>query len=190
MKKLAFPLLLSSLLGVASAYGAPQTYLVDSRHTYPRFEVSHFGFSKHSGIFAKSTGNITFDSVAKTGQVEIVIQAASINTGAEDLEKVLRSATFFDVEKYPQLTFRSQAFQFDGDKPSSVQGQLTMLGVIQPLTLTFSAFSCGAHPVSKKEECGAQLTGILKRSDYGMKSLLPGIGDEVKLIVQVEAIKE
>lgn len=190
MKKIAIPFLMSTLLGVVSAYGAPQSYLVDSRHTYPRFEVSHFGFSKHSGVFTKSTGNIVFDSAAKTGQVDIVIQAASINTGAEDLEKVLRSATFFDVEKYPQLTFRSQSLQFEGDRPSSVQGQLTMLGVTQPLTLTFENFNCGAHPVSKKEECGAHLTGTLKRSDYGMKSLLPGIGDDVKLTVQVEAYKE
>lgn len=188
--KLALPLLLSALLGASAACAAPQAYVVDSRHTYPRFEISHFGFSMHSGMFTRSSGNIMIDTAARTGRVDIAVQTASIDTGAEDLEQVLRSPAFFDAEKYPQMTFHSQAFQFDGDKLSTVQGQLTLLGVTQPLTLTVVRFNCGAHPVSKKEECGANLAGTIKRSDFGMKTFLPGVGDEVQLIVQVEAVKE
>ncbi|MES2183278.1 MAG: YceI family protein [Pseudomonadota bacterium] len=189
--KQALPLLLlSALLGAGAACAAPQTYAVDSRHTYPRFEISHFGFSMHSGIFTQSSGTIVLDTAEKTGQVDIAVQTASIDTGAEDLEKVLRSPAFFDAGKYPQMRFQSQAFQFDGDKLATVQGQLTLLGVTQPLVLTVVRFHCGAHPVSKKEECGANLAGTIKRSDFGMKTFLPGVGDEVRLIVQVEAIKE
>ena len=88
------------------------------------------------------------------------------------------------------MVYKSTRFIYQGEVPSVVEGELTLLGITKPVTLTFTNFACGQHPRSKKDQCGGNLTGQLKRSDFGMKAYLPVVGDEVKLLIQVEAFKD
>jgi polyisoprenoid-binding protein YceI len=88
------------------------------------------------------------------------------------------------------MTFKSKQVSFSGDKPASVNGEFTMLGVTRPVTLTITAFHCAPNPFAKKEACGADAVATIKRSEFGMKTLLPGLGDEVKLLINVEAFKD
>jgi polyisoprenoid-binding protein YceI len=181
---------LCALALVGAAQAAPAVYEVESAHTFPKFEVSHNGFSNHTGIFTKTTGKILMDREAKTGSMEIVVDTSAISTGAPQMEKFLGSKEFFNVGQFPTMTYKGNRFIFNGDRLVSVEGELTLLGVTRPLTLTVTNFVCGPHPRTRKEECGANAIGQLKRSDYGMTAFLPLIGDDIKLTMQTEAYKQ
>src|SRR3954471_10048392 len=176
-------------LGSGAALAA-DTYTLDSSHSFPRFSINHFGFSTHRGQFNKTAGKIVLDRAAKTGSVEITVQTASIGTGDPKLEEHLRSPDFFNVEKFPTMVFKAKTIKFNGDVPQSAEGELTLLGVTKPLTLTISNVVCAQHSFYKKEDCGAEVTGKLKRSDFGMTKYVPAVGDDVTLYIQVEAIKD
>ena len=173
----------------APVFAAPETYIIDSSHTFPSFEISHLGFSKHRGRFNNTSGQIVIDSAAKSGAIEVKIDTASVDTGGEKLETHLRAEDFFNVEKFPTMTFKSNKLNFDGDNLVAAQGELTLLGISKPVTLNIASFKCGNHPVNKKAMCGAEATATIKRSDFGMKYGVPAVGDEVKLAIQVEAYK-
>ena len=174
----------------AAAAAAPVSYTLDPDHTIPRFEILHNGFSNHIGAFIKSSGKSTLDFAAGTGSVEVTIETASFLSGHAFMEKVVKGPEFFDSERFPTMTFRSSRIRFDGGKPSVVEGDLTILGVTRPVTLTFTNFACGQHPRTKKDQCGGNLIGAIKRSDFGMKAYIPAIADDVKLLIQVEAFKD
>lgn len=188
LNRTIFAVLLATSLPLA-AYAA-DSYTVDPAHTYPRFKINHLGFSTMEGRFDKSSGKITLDRTAKTGSVEITTETASVSTGFAKRDEHLRSPDFFNAAEFPSITFKSTAVKFKGDKPSSVEGSLTMAGVTKPLTLTIDEFNCGAHPMNKKDVCGAAASAQIKRSDFGIKYALPAVGDDVKLVFEVEAIKD
>ena len=119
---------------------AAQNFTADPNHTYPSFEVSHFGFSVFRGKFDKTTGKATLDRAAKKGSVEVATDVASVNTGNAKLNEHLRSPDFLDVAMFPTLKFKSDDFKFDGDKVTSVNGQLTIRDVTKPVTLTVRSF--------------------------------------------------
>jgi len=177
-------------LGISVSLQAADSYTIDSRHLYPMFEVNHLGFSTQRGRFNKGAGKIVLDTAAKTGSVDLKIETASIDMGLDKWDEHLRSPDFFDVAKHPAITFKSTKLKFDGDKVVGAEGDLTLLGVTKPVTLAMSGFHCGDHPMLKKTVCGVDATTTIKRSDFGMKYGLPAIGDEIKLIVPVEAIKD
>ena len=186
MKRLA---LLAALAATLPAT-ASETYSLDARHTFPSFEVNHLGFSIQRGRFNKTAGKITLDTAAKTGTADITIDAASVDTGLDKLEEHLRGEDFFNVAKYPTITFKGDRFAFDGDKVKSVSGNLTILGVTRPVTLTANYFNCADHPMAKKKACGGDFVTAIKRSDFGMKYALPAVADDVTLRIQVEAFKD
>jgi polyisoprenoid-binding protein YceI len=130
------------------------------------------------------------DRAVKTGSIDITVDMASINMGSPKLEEHLRSDEFFDVAKFPNMTFHSNDVKFNGDTPVAAEGELTLHGVIKPLTLTITNVKCDIHPMLKREDCGAEVTGMLKRSDFGLGKYTPGVGDDVTLHIQVESIKE
>ena len=180
-------ILLTGLLAAPAC--AADNYTVDSRHTWPVFEVNHLGFSTQRGRFNKTTGTIVLDRAAKKASVDISIDTNSISTGLEKLETHLRAEDFFDVAKYPAITFKSTSAKFEGDKLASLSGNLTLHGVTKPVTLTVTSFFCGPNPVYKKDACGADAVTTIKRSDFGINYALPAVSDEVKLLIQVEAHK-
>jgi polyisoprenoid-binding protein YceI len=175
---------------IPAADAAPVSYTLDPDHTIPRFEIMHNHFSNHIAAFMKSSGKATLDAAVGTGSVEVTIETASFLAGHALMEKVVKSNEFFDVEKFPVMTYRSTRIRWEGGRPTVVEGDLTILGVTRPVTLTFTNFACGQHPRNKKEQCGGNLVGAIKRSDFGMKAYIPIIGDDVKLMIQVEAFKD
>lgn len=188
MHKSLFAALVVSAALPLSAFAA-DSYTVDPNHTFPNFSINHLGFSTLQGRFDKTSGTVTLDRAAKTGSVEISIETASVSTGFVKRDEHLRSPDFFNAAEFPNITYKSTAMHFKGDTPSSVDGNLTISGVTKPVTLTIDAFNCGANPMSKKDECGAGASAQIKRSDFGVKFGLPAVGDNVKLVFEIEAIK-
>ena len=147
------------------------------------------GLSVWRGKFGKTSGTVTLDRAAKTGSLDIVIDAKSIDFGLEAMNAHARKPEMFNVDQFPQVTYKSSALKFDGDKLVSVDGNLTLLGVTKPVTLTVGKFKCIMHPRLKREVCGADATAEFKRSDFGLSYGLPNFSPEVKLAIQIEAIK-
>lgn len=188
--------LVACLLPVA-AMAAPESYNLDPAHTIPNFTVDHLGMSTVYGHFERCTGKVVLDRAAKTGSLEVHIPTATISTGdskradgTRSRDEHLRTADFFNVAEFPEMVFKSTKFNFSADNVESVEGNLTLLGATKPLKLTATRFKCGPNPFNKKEMCGADLTGSIKRTDFGMKYGVPAVGDEIKLMIAVEAYKE
>jgi polyisoprenoid-binding protein YceI len=178
---------------VAAASGsafAADTYVIESNHTYPSFEADHMGISVWRGKFTKTSGTIVLDRAAKTGSMDITIDPASINFGNEKLDTHVKSADFLDVAKFPTARYVGKSIKFNGDTPVSVDGEFTLHGVTKPLTLTINKFKCIEHPMLKKEVCGADASGSFSRSDFGVSYGTPRFSPEVRLAIQVEAIKQ
>ncbi|MES2553236.1 MAG: YceI family protein [Pseudomonadota bacterium] len=190
MKKPVLASLVAALLFSVSAFAATETYNIDPSHSMPRFEYSHLGYSIQLSRFDKTTGKIVLDRAAKTGSVDVVIDATSVNTGYPLFNKHIQGEDLFDTEKYPTITFKSTNVKFDGDKVSSVDGNLTVKGITKPVTLTVLSFMCMPHPMLKKEACGATATTKIKRSEFNAGKHAPYVGDEVTLTIPVEAVKE
>lgn len=189
MKKLALAAAVAAAMALPAA-AEPETYTVDTNHTLPSFEVTHLGLSVQRGRFNKASGKVTFDAAAKKGDADITIDTTSVDTGNEKLETHLKSDDFFNVAKFPTMTFKGSNFTFDGDKLKSVGGDLTLLGVTKPVVLTANTFNCLMHPMAKKKACGGDFIGTIKRSDFGMKYLVGPVSDDVTLRVNVEALKD
>jgi polyisoprenoid-binding protein YceI len=188
MKKLVALAVAASLS--SAAFAASETYIIEGSHTMPRFEYSHFGYSTQVSRFDKTSGTITLDRAAKTGSVDVVIDAKSVNTGYPLFNEHIQGEDFFDTAKYPTITFKSKALKFDGDKLASVDGDLTIKGVTKPVTLTVTSFHCMPHPMRKKDACGANATTKIKRSEFNAGKHAPYVSDEVTLTIPVEAVKE
>jgi polyisoprenoid-binding protein YceI len=188
LKRSAAFFITTLLAGTAAA--APETYTIDSRHTFPSFEVNHLGFSTQRGRFNITTGKVVLDRAARTASVDIQIDVRSVDTGLDKLEAHLVAEDFFDAKKHPAIVFKSTRARFEGDKLVALDGDLTMRGVTRPVTLTVTAFHCGLNPMVKKQACGADAMTTVKRSDYGINYALPAVGDDVKLLIQVEAHKD
>ncbi len=139
---------------------------------------------------ADGARSITLDRAAKTASVEIEIDAASVSTGLAELEKHLRAEDFFNAEKFPKVTFKSTKVEFEGENPKAVHGDLTMLGVKKPVTMSVASFNCRVHPMNKKYVCGADAFVTIKRSEFGMTYAIPAVSDDVKLLIQVEAVRD
>jgi polyisoprenoid-binding protein YceI len=155
------------------------------------FEVDHFGTSTNRGRFDKKEGMVQFDRAAKTGRVELTIDTASINTGVAPFNKHLQSKDFFNVEQHPTAKFVADKFTFTGDKVTEVSGTLTMLGQTQPVTLKANRFNCYDNPMLKREVCGGDFETTIQRSKWGMNwGIAMGQADNVRLVVQVEAVKQ
>jgi polyisoprenoid-binding protein YceI len=175
---------------VPIAQAAPEKFVIDSAHTYPFFEIDHLGWSTSRSLFRKVTGTATLDFAAKQGAAEIVIDASSLDTADAKRDEHLRGEDFLDAAKYPTLAFKSDKLGFSGDKLAKADGQLTLHGVTKPVTLTFTQFKCGEHPVFTKHSCTGDATATIKRSDFVITAYAGAIGDEVKLSIQVEAARE
>lgn len=190
MNKHLFAALATLAATIALPSQAADSYTLDPAHTFPSYEVRHLGFSIQRGRFNKTSGKITLDRAAKTGTVDINIDAASVSTGMPLLEEHLRGENFFDVAKNPVIAFRSKDLKFNGDTLVAVSGDLMIRGVIKPVTLNVTSFRCAPHPMTKKEACGADANVTIKRSDFGMNFGLGAVGDEVKLLINIEAMKD
>lgn len=181
---------IGALLALVTSLASAQVYNVEPGHTYPSFEADHMGLSFWRGKFTKTSGKITLDRGSKTGgSVEITIDASSVDFGHAKMNEKARGEEMFNVAKFPAISYKSTALRFDGDKLVGVDGDMTMLGVTKPMALTITHFKCMIHPLLKREVCGADAHGRFDRSDYGMNIGLPRFSPEIKLAIQVEAVK-
>lgn len=188
MKRIAFLTLAAAMSSPVIA--APETYIIDGAHTFPRFSYSHLGFSTQLSRFDKTSGNILIDREAKTGSVNVAIATNSVDTGSALFNEHIQGEEFLDTTKYPTATFISSKLNFDGDKVASVEGILTLKGISRPVTLNVTSFQCMPHPMLKKDACGANATAVVKRTDFNMGKYAPLVGDEVTISIAVEAVKE
>jgi polyisoprenoid-binding protein YceI len=190
MNRLTLPAGLAALAVALPALAEPESFTVDPNHTFPAYEVSHFGYSLQRGRFNKTGGKIMFDEAAGKCSADVSIDTASVSSGVAKLDEHLKSEDFFNAAKSPQITFKSTACSVDGGKVKSVAGDLMMNGVTRPVTLAANYFNCGNHPIMKKKVCGADFETVVKRTDFGMKYGIPVLGDDVRLRINVEAIKD
>jgi len=173
-----------------AAVAAPETYVMDGSHTFPRFSYSHFGYSTQLSHFDKTSGKIVIDKAAKSGSVDVTIDMKSVNTGSALFNSHIQGEDFLDTAKFPTATYKSTKVNFDGDKVVSVDGNLTIKGITKPVTLSITSFQCMPHPMLKKDACGANATAVIKRSEFNAGKYAPYVGDDVTLTIAVEAIKE
>jgi polyisoprenoid-binding protein YceI len=183
--------LLAAVFASSAAFASADTYKVDPGHTYPSFEADHFGgLSNWRGKFDKSDGTIVLDRAAKTGTVDINIDTNSLDFGHAKLNEHAKSPDMFDVAKYPTANYKGKLV-FKGDVPTSVDGELTLHGVTKPVTLHINQFKCIQHPMLKREVCGADASATFNRADFGVDyGVKMGFKPEVKLAIQVEAVKQ
>ena len=181
--------LITALLICSAGAVSAQTYNVEPGHTYPSFEADHMGLSFWRGKFLKTSGKITLDRAAKSGTAEILIDASTIDFGHAKMNDHAKGKDMFNVEKFPTVTYKSTAMKFDGDKLVAMEGNMTLLGVTKPLTLTINHFKCIMHPMLKREVCGADASAQFDRTDFGLNYGIPRFAPDVKLAIQVEAVK-
>lgn len=177
-----------------------ESYTIDPYHTVPYFEVDHLGFATMRGRFDRATGKLSIDRAAKTGSLEIAVPTATLSTGDTERgsrprtrDEHLRTADFFNVAEFPSMNFKSTKVNFSGENPTTVEGNLTLLGVTKPLTLVVERWKCGTdmRTQGKRYQCGGNASGTFKRSEFGMKYGLPtAVGDDVKLWMSFYGFKD
>jgi polyisoprenoid-binding protein YceI len=188
MKHTLIAAALIAAAGFAQAQSA--TYSVDPTHTFVTFEALHFGTSTIRGRFDRKEGTVQFDRAGKSGKAEISIDLGSVSTGVGPLDGHLKSKDFFDAATHTSAKFVSEKFGFNGDKVSEVVGTLTMMGKTVPVTLKASNFNCYQSPMLKREVCGGDFETTIARSQWGIVYGLPGIPDNIRLLIQIEAIRQ
>jgi polyisoprenoid-binding protein YceI len=173
--------LIALLIGTCANLAlAADTYTIEPKHTFPSFETDHMGISVWRGKFTKSSGTIVLDRAAKTGSVDIAIDPSSIQFGLPALDDHVKSPDMLDVAKFPTANYKGQVV-FNGDVPAEINGELT---------LHINKFKCIQHPMFKREVCGADASGTFNRGDFGVSYGLPKFSPDVRLQIQVEAIKQ
>ncbi len=191
MKHIALFAALAALAAASVAAQAAQvTYTIDNSHTYPHFTYNHLGYSNQTHKFDKTSGTVVLDRAEKAGSAIVTIDAASVNTGYALFNEHLRGADFFDTEKYPTITFKSDKMAFRGDQPIYMVGDLTIKDVTRQVTLEITHFKCQPHPMLKVEACGANATTKVKRSEFNMGKNVPYVSDEVTLTLAIEAVNK
>lgn len=181
MKKTAIIL---SLFFLATAFTVATSWKNDKAHSQLRFTVTHLGVSDVSGVF--NDFDVTVQSAKpdfSDAVFTLTAKAASIDTRVEMRNNHLKSADFFDVEKYPELSFKSTSIKNAGKDAYKLTGDLTIHGVTKQVTLDLVYRGTIENPMSKKPTAGFQLTGSIKRSDFGIgpKFPAPMISDEVRI---------
>lgn len=166
-------------------------YETDPPHTFVTFAVKHFATSTVCARFDRVNGFVELDRDAGRGYTEISIDMQSVNSGTPKFDEHLRSDAFFNVARYPQSQFVGRDFRFEGRQLKSVTGELTMLGNTHPVTLCSTCFNCYDSPLHKARVCGGDFETTIRRSQWGMNwGLDLGVPDEVRLSIQIEAVKK
>ena len=176
-----------------SVMAVAEPFTVDPDHTFPNFTIDHLGFSTMHGRFGQTSGKLTVDQANHTGSVDIVIDAASVDTGFNKRNDHLRSPDFLNAKEFPEITYKSTKVTINKDSSAVVEGNLTIAGVTKPVTLNVKRMKCGINPMDPKKQqyrCGFDADAKIKRSDFGVKFGLPAIGDDMAIDLEVEAVRD
>ena len=193
MNRKALLALLSALLIAHSAFAA-DTFVFDKAHSAVGFQVRHL-FSKVPGKFDDFSGQIQLDEAnPEQSSVEVTIKTASVDTGVKMRDDDLKSPNFFDVKKFPEITFKSTAVKRTGENTADVTGNLSMHGVTKEIVLKVELLGKGAG-MQGAITSGWDAVTVLKRSDFGLSwnKVIEGtqvVGDDVQIELQIEADKK
>lgn len=162
-------------------------YLLDKSHVSVTWRISHLGLSQYTARFDKMDGKLNYTPATSTAsKVEFSIDANSINTGLAPFNKKLQSPEYFDAEKNPTITFKSTKIEPIAGGKFKMTGDLTLRGVSKPMTWDVT-FNGGVYnSFAQAHAVGFSAKGMVKRSDWGMKELIPMIGDDVEVLIEVE----
>lgn len=189
--KLFSTLLVSTALFAASVQAEPKEFTFDKSHTNIVWGISHAGFSNFLGEFMDYDGKVMLDEQDPTkSSVEVTFKTGSARSDNDTLDGKLKGADFFNTEKFPEATFKSTKVTKTGEKTAKVDGELTLLGVTKPVTLDVTLNKIGLDKWQNKHKAGFHATTTFKRSDFGMKYLVPDVGDEVTITIDTELFRE
>lgn len=190
MKKNLLAILVVSvtLLVCLSSYAA-DTFTLDPQHPYILWHIKHFGFSTQAGKWYANGTLILDKEKPQNSKVNATINVADVITGIPELDKHLKGKLFLNVEQFPKATFVSDKVDVLGKDKAIVHGTLTLHGVSKPITLNVKLNQVGTSPITNKMTAGFTASTTLKRSDYGINTLLPGLSDDVTIDVEAEAFQ-
>jgi polyisoprenoid-binding protein YceI len=174
------------LAGVGEVAAAPEMFQVEPEASSAQFAVTHFGVFTQHGRFGGTQGTIVLDAEQRSGSIDLVIDATSINTGWHARDAWLRGEEMFDVAHYPVVQFRSTKLVFDQARLTGIAGLLTLHGVTRPIELKVERIECGGE-TGKGRDCGAGAVSTIRRSQFGMDYALGLVSDEVELSLQITA---
>ena len=179
-------------LAVASvatfAMAKPVDYTIDPTHTATVFSWNHFGFSTPSANFSDIQGVISVDNAKPTNSsVNVTIPLSSLNTNVKALDEHLKTADFFNAEKYPTITFKSTKVQAISKNKYKITGNLTVKDVTKPVVLDAVLNKQGVHPMTKAQSIGFNATTSFDRSAFGIGAYVPNVGDKITVNITTEA---
>lgn len=170
----------------------PTKYTLDPEHLTVGFLIDHIGFAKTLGIFRDVSGSFVFDEESNAiTDVEVIVKTGSVDTFHERRDDHVKSKDFLNVEQFPEMVFSNLRAEADGPDSGRITGDLTLLGVTQPIELTVERNKSAPYPFGSNppNTLGLSLRGQIKRSDFGMTYGVDNglVGDIVDLIIEVEA---
>lgn len=185
------------LCGGPGSAARADIWSIDRNTTVVHFTYDHLGVSRQSGRFKEIDGRLEFSPTdPERGSVDITIKAAAISTGVPELDRLLRSSDFLDVNRHPQIKFRSTAVRATGERAGEIDGELTFMGVTQPVTLKARWNFTGEYPLAAinpayagKWVSGFSASTVIERSRWGLKRAVPLISDQVEIRIEAEFIK-
>jgi polyisoprenoid-binding protein YceI len=163
---------------------AAGAYSVDPDHTRVVFSVNHLGFNDYFGEFSGITGSLSLNPKSvETSHLDVTIPVTKLSTTNPKLDGELLSNAWFDAATYPTIHFVSTKVTRTGDRTAEVAGELTMHGVTKPAVLEVTFKGAGPNPMTKAMTSGFSIRGAVKRSDFGISTYLPLIGDDIDLTI-------
>lgn len=182
-------LLLASLLAAsASVFAAPQTFTIDPNHTQVSFTYNHFGFSNPTGRMEDIKGTVVVDQDNwGKSSVEVTMPLSGLHTGVAKLDAHMKSADMFNAAEFPDVTFKSTKVTKTGTETLDIAGDLTVHGVTKPVTLHARVNKIGENKMIGSQTAGFDANTTLKRSDFGVKYLVPAVSDEVHVHITLSA---
>lgn len=181
------PVLVALASGL-SAMAQTQTWYLDPNHTSAQFSVRHLGISTVRGTFNKTSGVVVDSQDLSKASVNVTIDASSVDTRVEMRDKDLRSPNFFDVAKYPTITFQSKRVEAAGAGKLKVTGDLTIHGVTKEVVLDVDGPTPPMKDPRGTSHRGLSATTSLSRADYGMTFDAPMVGDQISLQIDSEMV--
>jgi polyisoprenoid-binding protein YceI len=169
--------------------GGARDYAIDPTHTQVRITWNHMGLSNPGATFEAVEGTLHIDpSDPSASRVSVRIPVASADTGVPALDAMFQNEAFFDAANHPDITFESTAVRFTGlGNAFEVDGNLTIRGVTQAVTLQARLNGTGVHPMTGAPVVGFAASTRVNRSDFGLEVALPMVGDDIEVSITVEA---
>lgn len=175
---------------VGAVEAAPQEFAIDPAHTHVHWEIRHFGTSTARGRFDAIAGSITLDRAARSGSASFTIATGTVSTGFAPFDGVVRGPYVLATSEYPSAYFVAQRFTFDADRLASISGELTLRNLSKTLTLRALRFSCRQDAEPAREVCGGDFETEFDRSAFGVTHSLPFVADRVRVLIEIEAVRQ